>query len=911
MGWLVGLTVCAAAACGGGEDSPPPLTGGVGGSGGGGGGSTGAVASGPSRGSALALTEDDSIAVSVNRDVGSVSVFSVSYTSGAPQLSRTAEVAVGAEPWQVVVHPDGDTAFVVLRRDQKLVKLTGLKSTPTVAGSVATGSEPTAVALTPTGAVAWVANWVDGTLMGVDTATMTVKSTVDLNKALAASGYLGGVEPRPALAHPRALTITNKGGADDDQTMLVTEHFSQQKEPLAADGSNADTNRVGVVYRIALSDLTVNVVELPPVADMGFKDHNGGTAGCYPNQVMAITTRDAFAYAVSTCVSPRGPVGTFTGPAFASCSDDSKCPGAAPGSCVSGKCTTNCATPADCGANGGVCSANKCTINYADVKTTTAPIVTVLDLLKKCTPPAPCTGAVLATVNLNAEMNKQFETAGTLEDARLFPLMPTDIGFTYGGTELVAFLPANGSDAVFRVKFDESYQADAIKAVGWGNKNPFVSLGGGATPGQLPIGIAVTHKPRPDDMGSTYGFVANDATRNVSALDLDTGKVLSAASSADLPTDPAAKMVLEGRRLFQTGLGRWSLDQQGWAACQSCHLDGLSDGVTWYFGRGPRQSLSLDGTYAASGAQRVLNWTAPFDEVIDLESVVRTTMGGIGLIVKDASFSTGSRLPYDTLGHSGLNGSSTAAANSSNPAGLATACVLDDWSKVVEYVKTVRSPRAPSNLDAAKVADGRALFQSGKCTGCHSGDGWTTAELFYTPDPTGKLNNSLKTTSWGAAVSKSGLPTAVWPTTEAPAQMMRYAGSSPGPNDQLTCALRNVGTYGVGEGGPIPELKQDMMSPAQGNDPDGRGFNPPSLVGASLGAPFYHAGNARTLEGALSGPFAQHHASLASGFLPDSDGARAANVAALVQFILSIDDSTQPIPTPALGPDGGSFCATP
>ncbi|MCC6645587.1 MAG: hypothetical protein IT374_08460 [Polyangiaceae bacterium] len=900
------------AGCGGSDDSPPPLSSGAGGSGGAGGQSAGVVASGPSRGSAIALTEDDSIAVAVNRDVGSVSVFSVNYSSGAPQMTRTAEVPVGAEPWELALHPDGDTAFVVLRRDQKLVKITGLKSTPTVAGSVATGSEPTGVALTPSGATAWVANWVDGTVLGVDTATMAVTSTIDLNKALAASGYLGAVEPRPALAHPRALTITNKNGKDDDQTLLVTEFFSQQKEPLAADGSNADTNRVGVVYRVALSDLSVAVVELPAVADMGFKDHNGGTAGCYPNQVTAITTRDAFAYAVSTCASPRGPVGTYTGPAFASCSDDSKCPGAVPGSCVAGKCTTNCTTPTECGANGGVCSANKCTINFADVKTTTAPVVSVIDLLKKCAGPAPCTGAVLATVNLNFEMDKQFETGGTLEDARAFPLMPTDIGFTYGGTELVAFLPANGSDSVFRVKFDETYQADAIKAVGWGNKNPFVSLGGGASPGQLPIGVAVAHKPRPDDMGATYGFVANDATRNVTALDLDTGKVVSAASSADLPADPLAKMVLEGRRLFQTGLGRWSMDQQGWSACQSCHTDGLSDGVTWYFGRGPRQSLSLEGTFSANGAQqRVLNWTAPFDEVTDLESVVRSTMGGVGLIVKEASFSTASRLPYESLGQSGLSGSAAAAADSSNPGNLPAACVIDDWAKVVEYAKTVRSPRAPTNLDPAKVTEGRGLFQAGKCQGCHSGDQWTTSHLFYTPDPTNKVNNSLKTTSWGATVAKSGLPMAVWPAVDAPAQMMRYSGSNPGPNDQLTCILRNVGTYGVGEAGPVPELKQDMTGAGQGNDADGRGFNPPSLLGAATGAPFFHAGNARTLEGALSASFAQHHGSLASGFLPESDGARAANVAALVQFLLSIDESAQPIAIPALGPEGGVFCSTP
>ena len=42
--------------------------------------------------------------------------------------------------------------YVVLRKDQKLVRISNLRATPTVNGTVAVGSEPTSLALTPSGA---------------------------------------------------------------------------------------------------------------------------------------------------------------------------------------------------------------------------------------------------------------------------------------------------------------------------------------------------------------------------------------------------------------------------------------------------------------------------------------------------------------------------------------------------------------------------------------------------------------------------------------------------------------------------------------------------------------------------------------------------------------------------------------
>ena len=231
----------------------------------------------PSHGSAIVFSPDDSLAVATNRDVGSVSVLKLTYpTGGTPTASLVGEVQVGNEPWQVVISPDNSTAYVVLRQDQKVVEVTGLSTSPAVGRSVAVGSEPTGIAMTPTGATVWVANWVDGTLTAVDTASMTVKTTVDLNAPLVQTGYLGTVTPRPALAHPRSLMITNNGdGIDSDESIYATEYFGQVTAPEASNGSNSDTHKSGIVYRVQLSNKAVNTITLGPLADMGFKDQNG------------------------------------------------------------------------------------------------------------------------------------------------------------------------------------------------------------------------------------------------------------------------------------------------------------------------------------------------------------------------------------------------------------------------------------------------------------------------------------------------------------------------------------------------------------------------------------------------------------------------------------------------------------
>ncbi|NUQ78070.1 MAG: beta-propeller fold lactonase family protein [Polyangiaceae bacterium] len=885
--------------------------GGSGGSGGGGAGGQGGgssalcveTAPGPTRGSAIAISPDDTRIAVVNRDVGTVTVIAVAYGGGQPELSKAAEIDVGGEPSQVAIDACGDRAYVALRRDQKVVEIKNLRGDPALGTAVDVGSEPTGLALTPNNKMLYVANWIDGTLSVIDVPSMTKTGTLDLNKVLAATGLLGDVASRPSLAHPRSVAITNDGDADDaDETVFVTEFFAQRTAAESADGKNADINKKGLVYAVSTENFAVSTIGLGAIADTGQSDHNGQKTGCFPNQLQGITIAENFAYIPSICASPAGPLGVFVRSA---CSTDADCGGVS-GACdaISKKCECTAANQAQvCGA-GATCNvpagqqAGSCNVNVTNVKTTTHPAIHVIDIKAN-------TEVMAGAAALDTKLAALYEMDSVPDDAsRRLPHIANDIAFDPSGA---AYLSANGADAVFRAAFDPG--TGAFQSIATAGGPYFIDLASteiasASLRGLAPIGIAAAHK-------QPFAFTANDVSRNVTAVDLAKQAVAGldgamksprVIESSAQPSDPAAQAVLRGKRLFNTGLGRWSLKGQAWGSCQACHIDGLTDNVTWYFARGPRQSTSLDGSFASDNPadQRIFNWTAILDEIADFEANTRVVSGGVGALVtvtnsppKDTD-----QINLATQGHAGLNGSAKEVTD--------TLSTLKDWNDILAYIQSIRSPRAPRNLDPALVAEGKTLFEAqGSCGGCHGGPKWTISTRFYTPSKI--TNTNLLSTPWdAAAITAAGFPSALLPASTPANQLMRFGGQNPSAFDQIQCILRPVGTYNVAPMAVgIAERRSDMQTTAQGNETDGKGYNPPSLLNLAAGAPYFHAGNARTLEEAFSKTFAAHYASpvAASGFL-----SQMGDIDKLVAFLLSIDETKLPVPIPPVGPSGGDFC---
>ena len=265
-------------------------SGGGSGSGGGtGGGTAGPVLPKPTHGSSIAITTDDLVIAAVNADDDTMSIINATNDTKTNSVSF---VGGNQMPVSVAIHPDNLTAYVVLRKAQKLVKITNLTgATPTVGASVSVGSEPTNVALSPSGKYAVVTNFGDDSISIVNTAAMTAQTVV-------------------VGQHPRAVAITNNlSGVDDNETAYVTLFYG------APVSEGTDNGRVGKVIPVPLGTKAPGAaIDLNPIVDTGFgvlqadAGSSANPVGCAPNQLYNIVINGTKAYIVHVCAAPRGPV---------------------------------------------------------------------------------------------------------------------------------------------------------------------------------------------------------------------------------------------------------------------------------------------------------------------------------------------------------------------------------------------------------------------------------------------------------------------------------------------------------------------------------------------------------------------------------------------------------------------------
>ncbi|MGH8587985.1 MAG: hypothetical protein ACREXX_01215 [Gammaproteobacteria bacterium] len=296
-----------------------------------------------------------------------------------------------------------------------------------------------------------------------------------------------------------------------------------------------------------------------------------------------------------------------------------------------------------------------------------------------------------------------------------------------------------------------------------------------------------------------------------------------------------------------------------WSTCASCHFEGLADHVTWFFGDGPRSSIPLDGTYSKiNGAHdiRINNWSAPRDGVTDFNNNSRNVQCGSGFAGGDAPMNiAGVDLPCPGAGPGMPN---QAIFDHGIEQGASEALDVE-----TTWVQTVRPLNQPQPDDPTALGAGAAVFQD-NCASCHGGAKWTKSQVIYGNNP-----------ALGAAVA--GVRPVRDPGLEITAnQAVSYTNTVLDPTPLQF--LEIIGTFDANN--PI-EIRGQQA--AIGQTPLGAdGFNVPSLLSVNYHAPYFHNGQAQTLEEV----FAQHQLP-GGGPIQDLTGATA-----LLEFLKAIDGRT-------------------
>ncbi|MET8978165.1 beta-N-acetylglucosaminidase domain-containing protein [Streptomyces sp. NPDC004539] len=121
------------------------------------------------------ITDGTGTSRALTANFSGASVSSIDLGSG-----KSTEIKTGANPGEVIVGPDGRTAYAA-NQGANTVSVIDV-STGTVTATVPVGKVPAGLALTPDLKTLWVANYTDGTVQPVDTATLKPGTPVKVGK---------------------------------------------------------------------------------------------------------------------------------------------------------------------------------------------------------------------------------------------------------------------------------------------------------------------------------------------------------------------------------------------------------------------------------------------------------------------------------------------------------------------------------------------------------------------------------------------------------------------------------------------------------------------------------------------------------------------------------------------------------
>jgi YVTN family beta-propeller protein len=787
-----------------------------------------ATAAGATSSSPIALSPDERLLWVVSPDTDSVSVI----RTDTNRVVR--RIAVGAEPQGVAIADRGRLAVVANAQAGTVSMIRILGSRPgrfravldTRAGrrgQVATGAEPWNVVASPDGRRVYVANSGQDTITVIDAAARRVIGSVDLRRSPC------NAPDRTRHFQPRGLAVT-----DDGKTLYVTRFLSFTR-PGGRQGD--DLGREGAVCRVSVSSTARRIgayrprglVRLAPQVTGFTVDATGDgvpdATSAFPNQMQNIVIWRGRAYLPSIAASPTGPL---------------------------------------------------------RFNVDTQAFVSVIDRVQSARPVD-----VSSLKGLNLHLGARNPEAGRrrlfFANPWAFAIAPgRGVGPVYGaGRGDAAYVVSAASDLLVKVNVARdgvlSFTVDGDTTRYVDLNDPGDPATSGDNAGKNPLGIVINRR-------GTRAWVMNRVSRNVSVVDLGADRVIGTVRTAPLPAPGSLEEVVQvGAEVFFSSRGdfvrpagtvastRDRLSSEGWQSCASCHFEGLTDGVVWQFGSGPRKSVPLNATFNPRNPddQRVLNYSAIFDEVEDFELNIRN-VSGPGPLATPLTCASGAPSGTFDPNHGLLVGDDNninvapcvvnafALRNADRPQHAVTLpgsavpvpalTALRQWVRLAVRTPSGPTPRARVAVGPLprEVAAGRRLFLQAGCQGCHAGPKWTISTKDFTSPP-----------APGEVATERTPP----PVTGNPigAQF-------------LPRFLRDIGSFNLGvpgRGNPIggnvgAEEKaaatvvggvltaQDALGFDYNNDGKGTGYNVPSLLGIGAVPPYYHNGACESLACVLS-----------------------------------------------------------
>jgi len=588
----------------------------------------------------------------------------------------------------IAVSPDDRSVWCVNHDTDTVTQFDVIEDGLLKRHEIRVGDEPSQLAIAPDGKYVYVSNTASGTVsvIRVRRSGSRVVDTIrvgtepygmaftpngrKLYVACARSNDVYVIDPRDNKVsrvitgvglEPRGVAITNDGDRRDrDEKVYVTQFLGVERPGVLIGRDDYKEGRVTVIS--VADDGVSGEVVLNPIADTGFRS-NGS--------------------ALDRIAAANPPAFTFTTGAF---------PNQLNAIAIKGDRAYVPSTGAS--PNGPV----RFNVNVQG-------LLSVIDVANDAEDAS-------QTINMNRGIN--FEPPS---ERKIFFPAPWAIAFEHASER--GWVVSLSSNLIVRVDLDANGAPTLNAPLQAGDAGSVVRV----FVGQSPTGIAI-------DSGDHHAYVLNEISRDVSVVDLHTHAVVATAQSADLPAagSEAARLLI-GKALFYSSTGvdlpelgalgvtPTRLSNEGWSSCFACHPSGLTDGVTWIFGAGPRRSVPLNGSFNPHDPTdaKVLNYSAIFDEIQDFELNIRGVSGGLGLITQADGVT-----PEPTV----------AAFNPANAGRSERYDLMTEW-----VAKRIRSPISPLDDNDNDVEKGRKLFGKANCAACHGGGGWSSSRRNFTPPP--------------------------------------------------------------------------------------------------------------------------------------------------------------------------------